>query len=114
MSDEIKEVTPDPFTPDAPAPDGAQIGGANPPPPDATSTPGIGETAQEQQPPMDNSAIPQSTLCRERMMEVIQNTQMTNDAAKNILELVNQRPELDAQFCMLFGIQPLGMRGPRG
>ena len=67
----------------------------------------VGETPIEQQPPM-------STLCKERMIEVIANTQKVNDAAKGVLALLNEHPELDEQYCVLFGIKPAGMMGLRG
>lgn len=62
----------------------------------------IGESIQAQKPPM-------STLCKQRMIEVIANTQKVNDAAKSVLELLNTKPELDEQYCVLFGIKPHGM-----
>lgn len=57
----------------------------------------------------DAQKAPASTCARERMISVIDNTQKVNDAAKAVLDLINGNPELDAQFCMLFGIKPNGM-----
>lgn len=80
--------------------------------PNPPSQPGVGETTQEQAPPAAAEA-PKSSLCRERMMEVIRNTQMTQKAAQAVLDIVNANPDLDGQFCLLFGIKPHDFNMPR-
>lgn len=58
---------------------------------------GIGETAAEQQPPM-------STLARERMIEIVANNKKVIADCEEVLKILNERPDLDASFCRLFGI----------
>lgn len=66
---------------------------------------GIGESAQEQ-------LAPKSTVCKERMVELIQQGQQLEDDCQAVLDLVNANPELDVKFCRLFGLQRKSPGGP--
>lgn len=69
----------------------------------------LGQVTQSPELSPENNGQPmttQSTLCKERMIEVISATEKTAAAAKSILEILNANPELDAQFCLVFGVQP--------
>lgn len=58
---------------------------------------GVGETAGEQ-------AAPVSTVARERMIEIIANNKKVLADCEQVMIILNERPDLDASFCRLFGI----------
>ena len=54
----------------------------------------------------------ESTVAKERMVKIVHlNSQAAKDA-QMILDLLNERPELDMVFCRLFGIRPEGATQP--
>lgn len=62
------------------------------------ATPGVGESTAEQ-------AAPISTVARERMVEIIANNTQVIADCKEVMQILNNRPELDDSFCRLFGIK---------
>lgn len=60
----------------------------------------VGESDQEQK-------APESTLARERMIEIIANNKIVMQDSEKILVLINADPSLDGAFCRLFGIKPM-------
>lgn len=59
--------------------------------------PGVGESIAEQVPPV-------STIARQRMIEIIAHNKIVQSDCREVLEILNARPELDASFCRLFGL----------
>lgn len=57
----------------------------------------VGESAAEQ-------AAPMSIVARERMIEIIANNTKVIADCNEIVAILNERPDLDASFCRLFGI----------
>ena len=65
----------------------------------------MGEHKTKTVPPVPPSA---PMLAKERMVLVIAQNKRTIAAAEKVLEFLNANPESDADFCLLFGIRPIG------
>jgi hypothetical protein len=52
----------------------------------------------------------ESTLAKERMVQIIKVAKQNQDDAQMILEALNANPKLDAAVCRICGIKPIAVQ----